>query len=135
MGITVSFVDPEKNSLTPFVLLTQWEGFANAITNITSPSDSYPYYLPLGSSLPGGSRPTCNSCLQETMGAFSGFAGDQSLPLSRTYVDAARQINLGCGPSFVEENVASPQTNVGVHPSSGLATGLAVLFTLAAALL
>lgn len=34
--------------------------FANAVTNITSSTDSYPYYLPIGQELPAGSRPTCN---------------------------------------------------------------------------
>lgn len=33
-------------------------GFADAITNSFSPSDSYVYYLPLGLSLPGGARPS-----------------------------------------------------------------------------
>ena len=32
--------------------------FADAITNFTSPTDPYTYYVALGMSLPGGSRPT-----------------------------------------------------------------------------
>lgn len=35
--------------------------FANAVSNTSSPTDSYPYYLPVGQELPAGSRPTCNS--------------------------------------------------------------------------
>jgi hypothetical protein len=35
--------------------------FANAVTNTSSPTDSYPYYLPIGQDLPAGSRPTCNT--------------------------------------------------------------------------
>jgi hypothetical protein len=35
--------------------------FANAVTNTSSPTDSYPYYLPIGQELPAGSRPTCNT--------------------------------------------------------------------------
>lgn len=35
--------------------------FANAVTNTSSTTDSYPYYLPVGQELPAGSRPTCNS--------------------------------------------------------------------------
>jgi hypothetical protein len=35
--------------------------FANAVTNTSSPTDSYPYYLPIGQQLPAGSRPTCNT--------------------------------------------------------------------------
>lgn len=35
--------------------------FANAVSNMSSPTDSYPYYLPVGQELPAGSRPSCNS--------------------------------------------------------------------------
>jgi hypothetical protein len=35
--------------------------FANAVSNTSSPTDSYSYYLPVGQELPAGSRPTCNS--------------------------------------------------------------------------
>ncbi|KAH0538678.1 hypothetical protein FGG08_004753 [Glutinoglossum americanum] len=69
--------------------------FANAITNASSAADSYVYFLPLGVSLPGGARPTCNSCLQRTMATFSTFAANATQPLSGTYVAAAQQINIG----------------------------------------
>ncbi|KAL0639124.1 hypothetical protein Q9L58_001809 [Maublancomyces gigas] len=32
--------------------------YVDAMTNTSSPSDSYPYYIPLGRNLPGGSRLT-----------------------------------------------------------------------------
>lgn len=35
--------------------------FANAVSNASSPTDSYPYYLPIGQELTPGTRPTCNS--------------------------------------------------------------------------
>jgi hypothetical protein len=35
--------------------------FANAVSNTSSTTDSYPYYLPIGQELPAGSRPSCNS--------------------------------------------------------------------------
>jgi hypothetical protein len=35
--------------------------FANAVSNTSSTTDSYPYYLPVGQELPAGSRPSCNS--------------------------------------------------------------------------
>jgi hypothetical protein len=38
--------------------------FANAVTNTSSTTDSYPFYLPVGQELPAGSRPTCNSVSQ-----------------------------------------------------------------------
>ncbi|KAL8672349.1 MAG: hypothetical protein Q9168_003169, partial [Polycauliona sp. 1 TL-2023] len=52
--------------------------FANAITNISSPQDSYPYYLPLGIPLPGGSQPSCTGCLKETMRIFNEAAADKA---------------------------------------------------------
>jgi hypothetical protein len=79
--------------------------FVDAITNSTSPTDSYPYYAALGSPLPAASRPTCSKCLQDTMGIFAGYATMQSQPLSRTYTGVAEQIDRGCGPDFVNATV------------------------------
>ncbi|KAG8526850.1 uncharacterized protein KY384_008279 [Bacidia gigantensis] len=75
--------------------------YTNAVTNTSSPTDVYPYYLPLGVSLPAGSLPTCSKCLQDTMGMFADVARNKSSPLSITYVDAAQQINIACGNAFV----------------------------------
>ncbi|KAF2399521.1 hypothetical protein EJ06DRAFT_522411 [Trichodelitschia bisporula] len=82
--------------------------FANAITltNTTSLADAYPYYLALGTDLPGAVRPTCSNCLKNTMSIFAGAAGNQSQPISHTYRPAAEQINMGCGPGWVQESVA-----------------------------
>jgi len=80
--------------------------FADAVTNTSSPSDSYVYYLPLGLSLPGGSMPTCDTCLQNTMAIFSNAAANSSQPISGDYVNAAQQIDMSCGPSFVNTTVA-----------------------------
>ncbi|OCK76896.1 hypothetical protein K432DRAFT_385103 [Lepidopterella palustris CBS 459.81] len=87
--------------------------FANAITNTTAVTDSYPYYLPLGVSLPGSSRPTCNTCLQDTMALFSSFAANVTQPLSQTYALAAQQIDIGCGPSFVNQTAAPLKGDAG----------------------
>jgi hypothetical protein len=75
--------------------------FADAITNTTNPSDSNLYFLPVGISYPGGTRPTCNQCLQASMEIFSKVAEDVEQPLSLLYNSAADQINIGCGPGFV----------------------------------
>ena len=80
--------------------------FANAITNTSSPTDSYVYYLPLGVQLPGGSRPTCSGCLQQTMTLFNEAASNLSQPVSVDYTVAAQQINIGCGPNFVNTTIA-----------------------------
>jgi hypothetical protein len=79
--------------------------FADAITNSSKPSDSYPYYTALGTDLPAASRPTCNNCLQEIMGIFAGYAANKGQPVSTTYMSTAQQINLGCGPNFVNSTV------------------------------
>ncbi|OJD12329.1 hypothetical protein AJ78_07061 [Emergomyces pasteurianus Ep9510] len=75
--------------------------FSDAITNTSNPANPFIYYLPLGMPLPGSSRPTCNKCLQATMQSFSRAATTDNQPISRTYLAAAQQINIGCGPSFV----------------------------------
>lgn len=79
--------------------------FANAVTNLSSPTDSYVYYLPLGIPLPAGSLPTCDTCLKEVMDVFAAAASNKSQPLSRDYVNAAQQINQHCGPSFVNGTI------------------------------
>ncbi|KAI9890908.1 MAG: hypothetical protein M1814_003548 [Vezdaea aestivalis] len=97
--------------------------FADAITNTSSPTDSYVYFLPLGVALPGGSRPTCNKCLAETMQIFQSSAGNATLPISNTYVEAAQQIQRFCGPTFVNSNVVMK----GAAPSSASSPILATL--------
>ncbi|KAL8942585.1 MAG: hypothetical protein Q9216_001567 [Gyalolechia sp. 2 TL-2023] len=82
--------------------------FANAITNKTSPTDSYPYYLPLGISLPGGSQPTCSTCLRNMMTIFSQAAdGKTQQPLAGDYLSAAQMINVGCGPGFANLSMSN----------------------------
>jgi len=92
--------------------------YADAITNTTSPADSYVYLLPLGVAIPGGSTLTCSSCLQRTMSIFAAAAGNQSLPLSTTYVPAAQLIDLGCGPGFANTTISSISTNAAISTRS-----------------
>ncbi|PGG95936.1 hypothetical protein GX51_08070 [Blastomyces parvus] len=75
--------------------------FSDSISNGTRASNAFVYYLPLGMPLPGSSRPTCSKCLQATMQSFSLAATIDNQPISRTYLSAAQQINIECGPSFV----------------------------------
>lgn len=91
--------------------------FASAITNSTSPSDSYIYYLPLGVSLPGGSQPTCSGCLRSTMAIFNEAASNKSQLINGDYASAAQLIDLGCGPGFV--NATVPQGKGTSASSSG----------------
>ena len=76
--------------------------YASAVTNATSPTSSYIYYLPLGMALPGGTQPTCSACLKNTMAVFAEAATNASQPLSVDYGPAAQQIDMTCGPTFVE---------------------------------
>ena len=89
--------------------------FANAITNRSSPSDSYVYYLPLGIRLPSGSLPTCDACLSRTMAVYAGAASNKSQPLNLDYVDSATMINQMCGPAFVEASIP----NAGSYSAGG----------------
>ena len=79
--------------------------FANAVTNSSAPTSSYIYYLPLGVQLPAGTRPACNLCLQNTMAVFASAASNSSMPLSGDYPNAAQQVDVTCGPTFVEASV------------------------------
>ena len=76
--------------------------FAEAVHNASSPSAAYAYYLPLGVGLPGSAKPTCNRCLRDTMAVFALYAGDKAQPLSKTYGNAAEQLDGSCGSQFVE---------------------------------
>ncbi|KAL1959167.1 hypothetical protein VTO42DRAFT_2672 [Malbranchea cinnamomea] len=77
--------------------------FADAVANSSSPDDATPYYLAIGLAYPGGSRPTCNECLQATMQIYGEAAKHSEQPVASIYNSAAEQINIGCGPSFVKE--------------------------------
>ncbi|PNY25534.1 Uncharacterized protein TCAP_04521 [Tolypocladium capitatum] len=81
--------------------------FANAVTNLTTPSDSYLYFMPYGLALPGASTPTCNWCTQNTMAIYHAASADRRQLVSSKYEDAARQVNTICGPGFV--NATLPQ--------------------------
>ena len=107
--------------------------FADAVTNMSSPSDSYTYYLPLGMQLPSGSMLTCSSCLQQTMGIFDAAAANRTQPVSAVYSQAAQLIDLGCGPAFVNQTV--PQsTSLGFRqrPPLPLGVSVAIVATMAA---
>jgi hypothetical protein len=71
----------------------------------SSLSDAYPYYLPLGTDMPVGVRPSCSSCLKKTMNIFQSAASNNTQLVSRTYITAAQQIDMACGPDFVPETI------------------------------
>ena len=106
-----------KNSPTAGSLDKQQDNdnfcFANAVTNKTSPTDSYIYYLPLGISLPSGSIPTCDSCLTSTMAIYANAAANKSQPLNLDYVNSATMVNEMCGPAFVNASIPSASSSSG----------------------
>ncbi|KAK3938501.1 hypothetical protein QBC46DRAFT_162977 [Diplogelasinospora grovesii] len=102
--------------------------FANAVTNLTNPSNTYFYYLPLNISLPGSTVPSCGSCLQQTMDVFQAATANRKQALVSTYPSAAQQVNTICGPNFVNQSLASEIVSSGgprsltAGPSSCLMT-------------
>jgi hypothetical protein len=96
-------------------VLTIITGFSDAVTNATSPTDSYVYYLPLGVSLPGTTSPSCSSCLRNTMSVFASAATNRSQPVSKVYTTAAAMIDLTCGTLFVNSSIP-------INPSTGTAS-------------
>ncbi|KAJ2901033.1 uncharacterized protein MKZ38_002159 [Zalerion maritima] len=79
--------------------------FTNAVTNYTTPSDTYLYLLPLNLSLPGSASPSCSWCVENTMDIYQSATADRTLPLADLYEDAAILINNVCGPDFVNETL------------------------------
>ncbi|KAH6610390.1 hypothetical protein Trco_000410 [Trichoderma cornu-damae] len=75
--------------------------FANAVTNLDTPSDAYLYFLPYGLALPGSSNPSCSWCTQQTMDIYYSASSDRSHLVAGVYEDAARQVNTLCGPNYV----------------------------------
>ncbi|KAK4174822.1 hypothetical protein QBC36DRAFT_34555 [Triangularia setosa] len=81
--------------------------FANAVANTTSRGNTYLYtLLPFNKSLPGSSVTTCDECTKQTMNIYQASTADRRQQISLTYEGAAKQINLVCGPSFVQETLA-----------------------------
>ena len=107
--------------------------YADAVTNVSSLSSSYIYYLPLGVQLPPNSRPTCNTCLQDTMAIFASYAGNASMPLSSDYNVAAQQVDAGCGQTFTVASVHSTSAaNYNLAPRMSGLMGLLTLTVVAA---
>lgn len=93
--------------------------YANAVTNTSTASNAYFYYLPYNLTLPGSTNPSCSWCIQETMNIFHAAAEDRSQPIALTYETAARQVNTLCGMDFVNGTLPPEETNAanGFGPS------------------
>ncbi|GAA5977604.1 hypothetical protein JCM11641_006874 [Rhodosporidiobolus odoratus] len=73
--------------------------FAEAAAN-SKPDDLYLYYIGEGTSLPSGTTPKCDSCAQGLFSIYSRYAGNSTLPVSKSYASARSAISVTCGPSF-----------------------------------
>lgn len=94
--------------------------FGNSVTNQTNPTETYFYYLPLNSTLPGGTVPICAPCLQDTMAIYQIATANRRQPIAATYDSAAEQVNTLCGPNFA--NTTMPEaivSSAGFSTSSG----------------
>ncbi|KAL7946257.1 hypothetical protein V8C42DRAFT_29536 [Trichoderma barbatum] len=85
--------------------------FANAVTNLNTPSDAYLYFLPYGLGLPGSSNPSCSWCTQKTMDIYFSASADRDQSVANVYVDAARQVNTLCGPNYVNGTLPPASSN------------------------
>lgn len=79
--------------------------FTEAVTNSSNPSDIYPYYTAIGLTLPAVAKPSCTSCLQQTMAIFAQYAVRKEQPLAQTYLGCANGVDSHCGPAFAATNV------------------------------
>lgn len=105
--------------------------FANAVTNLNTPSDAYLYFLPYGLALPGSSNPSCSWCTQQTMDIYYSASADRSSPVAGVYQAAARQVNTLCGPNYVNGTLPPASSGVlAVRPAIYTTTLAALCATL-----
>ena len=70
---------------------------------------------------------TCSDCLKRTMQVFQDAASNKQQLLSGDYADAARMVNVGCGPTFVStsvENSGSSSASVRSVPLPTMLTSM-----------
>lgn len=92
--------------------------FGDAVTNTTQPSETYFYFLPLNSSLPGATVPTCGNCLQDTMSIYHVATANRKQPIASTYVDAATMVDTLCGSNFANSSLAAAISSSGAFSAS-----------------
>lgn len=64
------------------------------------------------------------------MNVFRTYAANKTQPLSTTYVAAAQQINMACGPEYVADTTIHTSTSLGVAQSPiALLSFVITLFT------
>ncbi|RYP39836.1 hypothetical protein DL767_001955 [Monosporascus sp. MG133] len=109
--------------------------FANAVTNLTTSSNVYLYYLPLNSTYPQRAEPSCNSCTRDTMAILQSDTSDRSSSIASTYEGAALRINEVCGPGFVNATLAPEAVSSAAIPMGRASTPMLLLLPLIMAVL
>ena len=84
---------------------TQDYCFVDAVSNSSAPDDYNVYFMPIGSALSAGAKPTCSQCLQATMDLFARWAKKDGQSLVTTYLPSAGIINAHCGAGFANTSV------------------------------
>jgi len=113
--------DASKTMLLIFIVPSQSlksnSGYTLAITNSTNPADAAAFYLPT-IPLISGARPSCSDCTQQLFGVYDKFSTNQTLEISKNYMQAAQVVDLNCGEGFVSlgKGIASASWQVHVHP-------------------
>lgn len=79
--------------------------FSEAVSTSPNPADIYPYFTAVGLNMPAGSKPTCNTCLKQTMQVFAEYAVRKEQPLASTYLACANMIDGNCGANFADVSV------------------------------
>jgi hypothetical protein len=65
------------------------------------------------------------------MAVFEAASGDRSSALASTYVNAAMQVNVNCGPGFVNQSLAAAISNASHQSMSPISSpGLLALMIL-----
>ncbi|PSR94277.1 hypothetical protein BD289DRAFT_363844 [Coniella lustricola] len=87
--------------------------YAETVTNTTASTQTYFYFLPLNSTLPGGAKPICEGCLKDTMDIYHVATANRNQPIANTYLSAAADVDQICGPSFANATLAEAMTVTG----------------------
>ncbi|RYP70850.1 hypothetical protein DL771_005225 [Monosporascus sp. 5C6A] len=109
--------------------------FANAVTNLTTSSNVYMYYLALNSTYPQRAEPSCNSCTRDTMAILQSDTSDRGSSIASTYEGAALRINEVCGPGFVNATLAPEAVSGAAIPTGRASTPMLLLLPLIIAVL
>jgi hypothetical protein len=106
--------------------------FVDAVSNTTAPDDYNVYFVPLGTALESGAKPSCGKCLAATMRLYARWAAVDGQPLDGSYLASAEVVNANCGVGFASTNVTLGREVSGAGRVSGFKVQMGVLSLLAA---